>query len=1030
MGHHKLFRIINHIKYRHLRMFTRDHYNCVTFAMEVRLDTYHFVEVPVEGDGNCKYSNTFLKLITEFIWLHAFQQSVDINNYEYKRIPKPNEDRGVLMRAIVEKEMEAGLVVAKMVDVAVTGSVGTVQVGNRQYKYPRTRFGAVNTPAQPLAKTFFDKGKEKLYAECDPNAVPPSADHYTPYMNPMQIHRIEGTFSTFIPTDVHSVPSVFMTTCVRIAQPSAWEITVHVVEVNDSWELWNSCSYGTKIEKIEKISHSALSCPRCSHVWLTVLIRGISGGQRKCVTTGPSTEGEILQSFNFKSFTFSELKTRRGTSDQIVNMEMGVSVLCLKPGLGRSTKGITVIVALLQSLPHPRLTNHAAMVMMYWCCRPTFIEPEPSVNVPGSMAKESSQVHNKKFYKIKYEKANMGYISIPSSDSNDKNDQNKISIPSSECDYLMINSKIICHSYEYGRSKMKIDQPLKFAVIYLAFSCTTLSEDYEKRQIVHVLEISICSLISIYVLKIHSRAARTSNTCSLILMMFVFNIVYIRGHQQQINSRAEETANGFLYATFVLFGTPGSSPIGSASVTGAFSSPSFGAPSSSSFSAIEAAASNVGATKQLKRGESALWVYAAVAEEREGSQKAPPNTHGVMLPNAAFASGSQYSTTWLAKTENTYIHSGSCIFAEKSKHALEQSGISKRLMRAAIEVPAKKGEMRCDDIKRIEKGVRFAKLAVQQALEFLLKNALLGFAPFGTQVQVYELGYADISMVYLFQWSDELCKEYVSDQLGLPFIVRHLEELGTDQRPLLPGIDHATVIKFTWKPFSFTWKIGLSVLICSGVSSLVANEMQLQLIHYIWFTNILSKPGFTWEPVLGNAVATDDVWESYLKVNYTFWLQKLHPLRAGQDSRLLSLQERLGEFYNLLLINISMAGAKVQEFEAFIFFLLSIFCCDYMYSSSSNLSVSFHFICRLFFHNTVGALLDYMFEKWVLIFTYYHQLDLLNMDHRVCNMLLVGILKTVAHNKDHPKPIKDSRLTRCSKFLRPLPIPTPICCTE
>ncbi|PWA37432.1 Myb/SANT-like domain-containing protein [Artemisia annua] len=96
------------------------------------------------------------------------------------------------------------------------------------------------------------------------------------------------------------------------------------------------------------------------------------------------------------------------------------------------------------------------------------------------------------------------------------------------------------------------------------------------------------------------------------------------------------------------------------------------------------------------------------------------------------------------------------------------------------------------------------------------------------------------------------------------------------------------------------------------------NKYNQLRIHYIWFTNILSKPGFTWEPVLGTAVANDDVWESYLKVNYTFWLQKLHPLRAGQDS-------------------------------------------------------------------------------W---------LDLLNMDHRVCNMLLVGILKTVAHNKDHPKPIK------------------------
>lgn len=67
----------------------------------------------------------------------------------------------------------------------------------------------MNTPAQPLAKTFYDKGKEKLYVEYDPNADPPSTDHYTPYMIPMQIHTIEGTFSTFIPSDFHSVPSVF-----------------------------------------------------------------------------------------------------------------------------------------------------------------------------------------------------------------------------------------------------------------------------------------------------------------------------------------------------------------------------------------------------------------------------------------------------------------------------------------------------------------------------------------------------------------------------------------------------------------------------------------------------------------------------------------------------------------------------------------------------------------------------------------------------------------------------------------------------
>lgn len=68
-------------------------------------------------------------------------------------------------------------------------------------------------------------------------------------------------------------------------------------------------------------------------------------------------------------------------------------------------------------------------------------------------------------------------------------------------------------------------------------------------------------------------------------------------------------------------------------------------------------------------------------------------------------------------------------------------------------------------------------------------------------------------------------------------------------------------------------------------------------------------------------------------------------VRHGQrknSTHMHSTNERLGEFYNILLIYISLACAKVQEFEAFIFCLLSIFYCDYMYSSSSNLSVSFH----------------------------------------------------------------------------------------
>ncbi|GKA09700.1 L10-interacting MYB domain-containing protein-like protein [Tanacetum coccineum] len=45
------------------------------------------------------------------------------------------------------------------------------------------------------------------------------------------------------------------------------------------------------------------------------------------------------------------------------------------------------------------------------------------------------------------------------------------------------------------------------------------------------------------------------------------------------------------------------------------------------------------------------------------------------------------------------------------------------------------------------------------------------------------------------------------------------------------------------------------------------NKYNQLRIHYIWFAKMLSESGFTWDPVLRNAVATDDVWESYLKTN-------------------------------------------------------------------------------------------------------------------------------------------------------------------
>ena len=67
----------------------------------------------------------------------------------------------------------------------------------------------------------------------------------------------------------------------------------------------------------------------------------------------------------------------------------------------------------------------------------------------------------------------------------------------------------------------------------------------------------------------------------------------------------------------------------------------------------------------------------------------------------------------------------------------------------------------------IEEELAFARSALQQALEFLPENALVGFVSFGTQVQVHELGYADMSKVYVFRGSKEMTKDQVLDQLGL-----------------------------------------------------------------------------------------------------------------------------------------------------------------------------------------------------------------------------------------------------------------------
>ncbi|OMO55495.1 Zinc finger, Sec23/Sec24-type [Corchorus olitorius] len=71
------------------------------------------------------------------------------------------------------------------------------------------------------------------------------------------------------------------------------------------------------------------------------------------------------------------------------------------------------------------------------------------------------------------------------------------------------------------------------------------------------------------------------------------------------------------------------------------------------------------------------------------------------------------------------------------------------------------------DTCMIEEELGFVKSALKQALGLLPEHALVGFVSFGTQAQVHELGFSDMSKVYVFRGSKEISKEQVLEQLGL-----------------------------------------------------------------------------------------------------------------------------------------------------------------------------------------------------------------------------------------------------------------------
>ncbi|MBA0854886.1 hypothetical protein Goshw_006362 [Gossypium schwendimanii] len=72
------------------------------------------------------------------------------------------------------------------------------------------------------------------------------------------------------------------------------------------------------------------------------------------------------------------------------------------------------------------------------------------------------------------------------------------------------------------------------------------------------------------------------------------------------------------------------------------------------------------------------------------------------------------------------------------------------------------------DTCMIEEELMFAKSALKQAIGLLPEQALVGFVSFGTQAHVHELGFTEMSKVYVFKGSKEISKEQVLEQLGLP----------------------------------------------------------------------------------------------------------------------------------------------------------------------------------------------------------------------------------------------------------------------
>jgi protein transport protein SEC23 len=67
----------------------------------------------------------------------------------------------------------------------------------------------------------------------------------------------------------------------------------------------------------------------------------------------------------------------------------------------------------------------------------------------------------------------------------------------------------------------------------------------------------------------------------------------------------------------------------------------------------------------------------------------------------------------------------------------------------------------------IEEELEYVKMAMRKAVALLPEHALVGLVTFGTQVHLHELGFSDLSKIYVFRGTKEISKDQILDQLGL-----------------------------------------------------------------------------------------------------------------------------------------------------------------------------------------------------------------------------------------------------------------------